>query len=531
MDYLGGRIQFKPRPAQNQQATLEVAMLGHCPGKVCTAQLLQQPATLDEIRRAGFAARVDALSHSDEQLYHLPIPLYSPAEFNAIFVDAQRSSAYHRSWMAGKYAWLGRNVEDFFANGGEKLWLIQIPEHEHISGFLPDTNTPLYDTASLKGIATALVLEQVGLITLPDLERLQLPDIEHKALDPELRYFGRKRLPNPAPSFVPCSADIDDGHREISISGERPEPFEPEGIVNLLRRMLSFTAQHRPDIQVLFSLPLAAPEHSSSVALGRAFANVDFIAQIEQARQAKGAHLLRQIQFVFPYIRHQQYPLYSSVGVLSGTISRSSRERGSWRSIAAQALTIDGQLYPYVNQQQKLALRESPGVGVLVQREQAVVLEDERIVVPALHRNDYSAHGTNNSRLANLHSGEVVRFIGYILRSLKQFGEKLVFDVDYGDSRPILLLEKFFTALYEAGALRGELPEEAFSLQQHSTQEGHIEVDIVIAPAYPIDRIELSLINRDGQWRSALALDPGNNNTRAFETSHLGANNVGANNG
>ena len=68
-----------------------------------------------------------------------------------------------------------------FANGGEKLWMVQIPEEAGLNGFLPERKLTIYDTDTLYGVYTLMVLNGVGLIALPDLERIQLeqnlPDI------------------------------------------------------------------------------------------------------------------------------------------------------------------------------------------------------------------------------------------------------------------------------------------------------------------------------------------------------------------
>jgi hypothetical protein len=181
-------------------------------------------------------------------------------------------------------------------------------------------------------------------------------------------------------------------------------------------------------------------------------------------------------------------------------LARSARTRGIWRSIAWQTLVTDGQPYPVVGQLQRLRLRENPGIGVLRQQRGTTLLDDERILVPALHRGDYDPATTNTERLRSLRSAEVVRFIGFLVRQLRELGETLIFDVDYRDPRPRLLLDQFFNRLFEQGALRGTRPEQAYRIHQHHPDDGIIAIDIEIAPAYPIDKIVLTLVNRDGSW-------------------------------
>jgi hypothetical protein len=134
-------------------------------------------------------------------------------------------------------------------------------------------------------------------------------------------------------------------------------------------------------------------------------------------------------------------------------------------------------------------------------------LDDERLLVPALHRDDYLLPGINNdysTRLSGLRSAEVVRFLGYLVRELRELGDHLIFNVDPQDPRPQLVLERFFLDLYRAGALRGASAQDAFRITRASSAENVIAFDIEIAPAYPIDKIIITFINRDGEWQAGV---------------------------
>ena len=486
MEFLGARIQLNPRPARQSVVALEVAMLGHCPGRVRIERLLALDDTLQEMRLLGFGSRIDALDEQTKDLYHLPIPIRSVAEFEDIFPDARDQPTRYSSVLAGDVAWLPQAVEDFFGNHGEKLWVVQVPEEEHVHGFLPVFDAPLYDTENLRGIASVLILNSVGLIAMPDLERIQiaasLPDIP------------RQRLANPEPKFVPCSVSIGDDHRERRNPFEIRNATEPMSFVALLQKILAFTNGHRPDLQCLFTLPLMYSESSDSPTVDETA-----LSDLEVVRQRSGAHLLRQVQLLYPYIRSPRYALYSPVGLISGLIASSARRRGIWRSVAGVALETDGRPYPSTTTTQTIVLRETPGIGVIQRRSGKIVLDDERILVPALHRTDYSP-GVYSERLRGMRSGEVVRFIGFLLRQLKALGERIIFNVGYQDPRPRLVLEKFLVGLFNDGALRGNQPEQAFTIRQSVSQEAVVAFDIEIAPAFPVDRIVLTFINRDGNW-------------------------------
>lgn len=487
MDFLGARVQLNPRPARQFRAALEVAMLGHCPGRVRIARLLQHTDLLNEIRQLGYNSRIDALhENSNDTLTHLPVPLNSVAEFDDIFPDARTAGTQYRSVLAGDRAWLPQAVEDFFSNGGEKLWIIAVPEEAGIEAFLPDERIPLYNTEELRGISILLILNRVGLFALPDLERLQIPA--------QLPDIPRMRLLNPSPEFVPCSANVDDDHRERRNSTDIHNASEPVPTLSVLQKVLPLLEKNRSDMQCLWTLPL---EYSKT--LDSPNVNQTELQAIETAATKIGGHRLRQVQFLFPYLRSARRQLVTPVGLIAGIASSTARGKGIWRSIAGLPLITDGRPYPKLELAHVVALRNTPGVGVIQSRNGRVSLDDERLVVPALYKNDY-VPGDSSERIEGFRSGEVVRFMGYLKRELQALGENLIFNVGTDDPRPRLVLEKFFLDLYRAGALRGSLPEKAFRIRQIRGQESVLAFEIEVAPTFPIDRLVLTFVNRDSEW-------------------------------
>lgn len=496
MDFLGARIELNPRPIQRTQVVLDVGMLGHCLGAVRIQRLLAMPGILAEMRSAGFAARVDALVKNPDaadirDLYHLPIPLHSSAELDDIFPEARFLETRYSSVLAGDSAWLPQAVDDFFANGGERLWLVRVPEEAGAQGFFSPFATQLQDVASLRGIACLLAISSIGLIALPDLERLQIPA--------QLPDIPRKRLRNPQPKFLPLQLVLDDGHRERRHSSEIGDEPAPLPLLSVLRELLSFSAAQRPDVQFLLSFPLG---YSSGLAAP--CVNKTELNEIAEARGKPYAYLFRQVQLLFPYLRGRDEQLRSPVGVIAGAISGSAKNLGVWRSVAGRLLVSQAQPYPKLDIQQTIALRDLPGLGILNYRIGQLTLDDERLMVPALQRSDYLASATYSERLNGTRSAEVVRFLGYLMRQLQALGERLIFNTDPQDPRPKILLEGFFRNLYRQGALRGKVAEEAYSIRRASAADNVIAFDIQIAPAYPIDKIVMTFINRDGEWVSAV---------------------------
>lgn len=569
MEWLAGsRVALTPRPADRQTAALDVAMLGHCPGRVRLERLVKLTAALDEMRAIGYGETVDklllidALDHvlrSDvvdkiiqggtvdnlvlleslqallqdkainevkagvdellkgnlvdeikladaarelvdkwvsggyRALYQLPVPLRSSAEFHDIFPDAVEVPAEYESVLAGKRAWLGFAVDDFFANGGEKLWVVRIAEADGRDGFVPAENTELHDISSLRGLATVLVNPSLGLLVFPDLERLQIPS--------RLPDIPEISLNNPQPQFLPCTEDLNNSYSGSSVPAEeRAKIGEPWSLQDLLQRILRFIVRYRSDVQCLFTLPL-----SYSGALDSPVIDRQALDMLSDYKKNPGeAQALRHVQFLFPYLRGPRFKLHTAAGLIAGQQAATIRRDGPWRSMAAQPLNSDALPYPRLSNAQVLQLREEPGISVINHHQSPggqirLSLDDERLAVPALLAADYPF---DKQRYDGFRSAEVMRFLGFLRRQLQALGEQLIFNLDYRDPRPRLLLEQFFRRLHARGALRGALPEQAFTITESQPQEGAMLYEIMLAPAFPVDRLFLTFANLNGEWHA-----------------------------
>jgi len=299
--------------------------------------------------------------------------------------------------------------------------------------------------------------------------------------------------------FVPCTRMAVKGPRERRSSSEMVRSSgKPSDFIWLLKNILGVLHRYRPDLQCLFTFPLAYSETIASPTIDE-----NAIDSISRERMQSDGYLLRQMQFLFPYLRSSDYALRSPVGIVSGTLVNSAQQRGVWRSVAGVPMFVDARLFPEVDTHTKLRLRDEPGLGVITHQSGKLTLDDERICVPSLHRNDY-LYNSNDTRVQSLRSAEVVRFLGYLVRQLRSLGERLVFNVDYRDPRPAIVLDTFFRDLYQRGALRGRLPENAYEIRQISSREAMVAYDIEIAPAFPIDKIRLSFTNHQGDWVTEL---------------------------
>lgn len=535
------RIEIDARPAPSPAPVLEVVMLGHCPGlpgdttpgagaqwqRVAgDAGLLAEIASLglgDETRRlqvlraladpvtAAQVAELDAAPRPGDDdlraLYRLPLPIQSLGQFRVLFPQAFDAPTRYESALAGNRAWLPMAVQDFFEGSTSitrdqlKLWVIRVPEapeaaaggsaNPAVQAFLPQAGADLTRPAGLGAFERALLPRRAAIVTLPDLERLQIPS--------QLPDVPRLRLVNPVPAFLPCSTVNDDTHRERRTADEiraMPEPLPPGQVIAPIARTL---ARLRPDMACLLALPLDADPQGERPVPSRAC--IDYLAGLtRRAADApagsdhSSASALRHVQFIYPYLRGPQRPLGSPSGLVAGLQALVAQRDGPWRSVGERALPGLALPWPSLTQHEATALRLDPGVTVLLRRNGQCVIDDERLAVPCLP--DAALRGLTHAQRSADHwySAEVMRFMGWLRRELQQLGERLVFDADIADPRPELALQAFFNRLYALGALRGARPEQAFRIARRSEGDSTLIFDIEIAPAYPLDLIRITFL-------------------------------------
>lgn len=501
------RIELDARPTPARGPVLEAVFIGHCPPDHLEVNWGRLGGALDEIGALGFRKEAATLrawgegsaapgaSEADERLaglFGLPIPLYSLGQFQDLFPGVFDASAAYVSRLAGDRAWLPLAVQDFFEqseslpDGAKKLWIIRVPECAGRTAFLPDPAADLLHLDALGAFERALLIPRAGILCLPDLERLQIPA--------QLPDVPRVRLDNPEPVFLPCGTDLDDTHRERRLASEMPDPEETLAPRRMVPRIARALDRLRPDIQCLLALPFDAGHYESPRPAA------DFLAHLDEIADPLGpngelAAKLRHLQFLYPYLRGPDRLLGSPSGLVAGMQAEVSQLRGPWRSAAGRPLPGRGLPYPAVDQQLATGLRETPGIGVLVNRRGRGELDDERLAAAALPAHTLAALPESRRRAEHLRSGEIMRFLGWLRRELQALGERLVFAADARDPRPGMLLRGFFENLHQLGALRGRLPEDAFRLEQRREGEAALVFDIEIAPAYPIDRIRLTFVH------------------------------------
>lgn len=533
MNFHFGRVRLLPETRLHRAPLFDVAMIGHLERDASLDYLFNNPAMLEDICTAGYSELLDLLRAEHEKkenavhthsLQGLPIPLRSVEEFQQLFSlsGSEPAGDIFVSRLGGSYPWLPLAINDFFQADvmqlPRRLWIIVVAQAKGSAAFLtpdsavaPASNaqpvserkskpgdeqtadlTPDSAAASASNTTPAADLksktraEQIAevlqrqpallrVLDLPNLGLLCLPDFERLHIPPSLTHIPRLRVANPVPAFLPCSTNTNDGIADANPI-QTAQPDESIYFVVHLQQLLRVIATYRRDVNLLLAFPFDVDRNAELPQYSQLAA-----AQLEQWKQGLDAHLLRHVQLVFPYLQDARGNLSSPCALLAGQTLFSSVKRGEWRSIAGVALPTMKHIFPLISLKLCAQLRDQIGLAVVREENATVQLDDERLPVPYVA----SQPSTN--------SGELARFMGGLQRALEELGLSLVFENQNVVDQSEIVLREFFTRLHAQGALRGRRPEDAFSIRRERNDSGQVLVEIELAPAIAIDRIQVDL--------------------------------------
>lgn len=467
---------------------IQPVFIGHCEVANPDA-VFEDPQLTLRLQEMGYAERIAVLG-ADDGLYELPLPIRSLAQFQRLFPasprqletdpgdDVEQGETHQQD--SGEN-WLPWAVRDFFAAAIEQsddriCWVIRVrkttgeTEIDDIDRFDINPSAVRHEPLSWNAVELACSIETAGMLVMPDFEKLLVP---RAIVD-----VARNQLPNPAPSFHPCGTLYDDGHRERRYSSEMPDYKQIDDADERIRRIAWRLHAWRPDMQWLLSLP---PEIDNGIALSRP------VSQIADWLESRGedAPELAHVQFLFPLVYGDERPLTSASGVLAGHIVHKTRTEGVWRSVAGMPLASHLSPWPEIGTKQRSRLREKPGIGVLHPVGSKLQLDDERLVASG-----FCDHAGSACR-----SGELMRFVGWLRRSLRDLGEDMIFQLDGRDPAVRNMLDAFFAELHRKGALRGAQAEDGYRLTNLSTMANLILYRIEIAPSFPVDRFVVTFMH------------------------------------
>ncbi|NTX06654.1 phage tail sheath protein [Myxococcus sp. CA051A] len=429
-------------------------------------------------------------------LENVPVPIERWSDFARLF-----------AWE-GTY--LGAAVRSFFTQGGRKCYVVragnpwpdQAPRAERAAlaqKLLPGTGA-LFDASphergTWKGAAHLLGLDDVSFLCMPDLAALFA--VDEDPLPPPVT------PPSSPEVFVECSTPAPTpGDQQLST---RPTPrADAEGYTrwaNFLMRVKALLSRHVREVQLVAAIPLPHPD-AVAHAHGR-----DWVAEENAYTFLLATGHLRLIesafvQLVYPWARtpgSARLPgaLESPEGLLAGVLARGALLRGTFRSALNAALADVDELFPLLD---RSALTQRPLAGW-----------GEGPDKPWLERVSLLGHTAGGLRLLSdvttspsesWRQAGVNRLLSVLIRASRRAGVRTLFEPSAERTWRELVyrIEGLLVRLWEAGALRGTSPREAFrvrcdrtTMTQDDLDAGRLVAEVEFDAAAALERIHVVL--------------------------------------
>lgn len=417
-------------------------------------------------------------------LQDLPIPIDDWGQFDALFRWEQRSAD-----RGDGATYLGAAVRSFFAQGGRRCYVVRVGdpwplETPRIGPGASDGRLaavakliPGYPFGLSPSPADRVSWSGVGhLFGLPDVSFVCLPDLPDAVAADRIRVPLPTPPPGPIEVFVECSDPVPPPPADRTVRGIGAPRCDEEGYrhwakaIELLTDMIK---RYRHETQLVAAVPLSDGRLAFDLAPASAYVHLAY----PWTRTPGSGALPEQLE--------------SPDAVLVGILARNALSRGTFRSAAnlhvADVYDVDPDLDRYQQEQDRLI---------------------ERVALigptPAGLRllSDVTLSGNESYR-----PGGVSRLISTIVRTARRLGEEVTFESSgeplWGEVRG--RLNGFMRGLYDAGAFRGDSPEEAYqvrcdrsTMSQNDIDNGRVVAYVQFDAASIIDTITVVLIVNDG---------------------------------
>jgi hypothetical protein len=418
-----------------------------------------RPAAAMEARAAavalGFGSGAD-----DPAMVGRPLAFASAAAFLAAFPNDG--------------GWLSQAVQDYFAAGAQRAWVVrvEVDPARPLDAYVTQTPPPagsLPDT----GLEIALQVPSAGLLVLPDLEQACLAG----SLPPPQAPVA----PPDPPAFRPLADFVVPPPPVVS-----PQPAGAATVspYDVLTRVSAALASLRPDMILLFALPIGADQTQSTAALLRRtdqYLHGDSLAGPD----------LPQVQAFAPLLRSPSGAIATPSGLLAGVLAAVAETDGVWRSIAGRTLPSAATPLRRIESNALDELRQK-GVATLRFVTGTTALDDDILAV------------RDTPAAAASRAGGTRRLMGWLLRNLQDLGEQLVFETVLDDGRVELILMDLFDSLLSRGALNGRQVSDAVTITRRNPANNAVEFDIGVNTAVALETIRLRFL--DGSLTTSLAV-------------------------
>jgi hypothetical protein len=393
------------------------------------------------------------------------------------YVAQFRTDAAGRPVPPAAGATLDKAVRDYFANGGQRLWIVNVAATVDALGPQQLLNRML-GIDSLKawhGLELLLRQPEVALVALPDLDAEIV--VETESYDPPAGPGD--------PCFRPCdcrgAAGVPANHRAVAAMGHGRAIAEAD-MLWAQQYVLSRLERERWRWLAIFATP-------SGLTVDRA------IAWRQRLTDAAGGSDLGALYW--PWLLVQDSPgapteLRSPVGAVAGVFAATDLAEGAHVAPANRPVSgVIGTECPVGQRENALAydaginvLRGFAGHGTLIWGARTLLWQGPGDAADPL--------SFVNAR----------RCLSAIARTCEVIGQPMVFEPNSAFLRIRMhqLMVDYLLRVFASGALQGAQPEEGFFVQVNPVEqspEGQIECTIGVALAHPAEFIEFR-IGRNG---------------------------------
>lgn len=462
----------------------------------------------------------------ESELLDIPVPIDDWEIFDRLFEWERRDLDGHGA-IGSTY--LGAAVRSFFAQGGRKCYVVRVGDPwpltdggayaDRLRKLIPGypnllTSSP-DDRNSWSGIGHMFGLPDVSFLCLPD-----LPDI-----------VGVEREKVELPRYIPIVKE-----QFVECSDSEPLPA-PDHLARLFRaprcdetnyrnwatalKIIAEAIYHRQkEVQLIAAVPMPVEGIQADRDLMEFMADKSNRLLSSRLNGTLSGLASAFVQLVYPWVRtsgsaNLPEQLESPDAILAGMLARNALTRGAYFSAAGLHPADAFDVYPVLRRYQMMQAHKDDD-----QRDKAAhtLLERVSLFTPT-PRGIELASDVTASLDESYRPASINRLVSSIVRAARRLGEDLAFESSgerlwskLRDSMNALLL-----GLWQAGALRGATPSEAFyvrcdrsTMTQNDIDNGRVIVLIQFDAAFPIERITVVLAMDEGGQVSALAGEAAN---------------------
>jgi uncharacterized protein len=468
------------------------------------------PALRDWFTTQGWVNGTYSRSSADlTALLDIPVPIQSWAEFTTLF-DPEA-----RDWtgQGGKGStYLAAAVRSFFTAGGRKCYVVRVgnprrglgnvaTRQNQIQNLIPNYPNPIscsvLDPSSWRGLGHLLGLTDVSFVALPD-----LPDLVQVDLPPLKPPSEPLSLPE---QFVECSQPSS-RPKQFDLRAIPAPQCDPAGYTTwaaVIHQIGQFLATRQAgsavlrEIQLVAAVPLPTPDSAAAQDLRQGLDSYLAKTLNQDASMSPSSIASAFVQLVYPWVqtafsRRLPAQLEPPEGLLVGTLAHNALTRGTFRSAAYQLLLGVEQVFPQLSRSQ---LHSAGG-------DRKTSLLDRVSLIGSTPQGWRLLSDVTTSLDEAYRPACLNRLMAAIVRMARHTGELAVFEASserlWADIRS--QLETLLLGFWNAGALRGASPAEAFEVRcdrstftQADIDNGRVIAQVTVAPAQPITHITVML--------------------------------------